>query len=261
MEDARNFTSSQRLASTFDTLIEIPEAEITAIPVVRPESFPTSNNMNIPVSIQDLVYGGKASGVGTSAKCLDRHNELISSNGEEVGPRKGQQPSGSSPSLHKQKYASKSAKQGQENLKEKSEGKRKAQVEKALPTELQNSQERDKIHGQCVQYGKNSDGIQKQGGGKNEPILSKEIDLVKLGNHFETFNKESLAKLKNSEYIQQKLGRDILQVKDSQKIIIGLESVNKDNILSLTQICARIESKVTLLNQQDENSISSITKN
>ncbi|MBW0486116.1 hypothetical protein O181_025831 [Austropuccinia psidii MF-1] len=155
MEDARASTSSQRLLSTFDTLIGSPEAEITAIPVVRPESFPTGKNRNIPVSIQDLVYGGKAEGVGTSSNSLDRHNELISSSEEvhgprkdrgsseglethflqrksptdksllekpkhvtrgpeeEVGPRKGQQPSVSSPSLHKQKPASTSAKQVQ----------------------------------------------------------------------------------------------------------------------------------------------------
>ncbi|MBW0537909.1 hypothetical protein O181_077624 [Austropuccinia psidii MF-1] len=151
MKDSRTSTSSQRLASTFETLIESPEADITAIPFVRPESFPTGNNRNIPVSIQELVYGGKAAGVGTSAKSLDRHNELISSIEEAHGPvkdrgssevldthflqrtsptvqilvekpkhavrgseeevvqRKAQQPSGSSPSLHKQKSASTSA--------------------------------------------------------------------------------------------------------------------------------------------------------
>ncbi|MBW0570103.1 hypothetical protein O181_109818 [Austropuccinia psidii MF-1] len=38
-----------------------------------------------------------------------------------------------------------------------------------------------------------------------------------------------------------------------------IENVNKDNILSLTQICARIESKVTLLNQPDGNSLYFIT--
>ncbi|MBW0501600.1 hypothetical protein O181_041315 [Austropuccinia psidii MF-1] len=233
MEDARMSTSSQRLASTFETLIESQEAEVTAIPVVMPELFPTGINRNIPVSIQELVYGSKAAGVGTSFKSLDRHNELISSREEvhrprkgrgssegldtyvlqrkittdkslvekpkhvvrgpeeEVGPRKGQQPSGSSPSLHKQKYASKSAKKGQENPKEQAEGqeKGKAQVEQALPTELQNSQEREDSHGQCVQYGKNSDGIQKQGGGNNEPILFKEIEHLKLVSHFKTFNK------------------------------------------------------------------------
>ncbi|MBW0524477.1 hypothetical protein O181_064192 [Austropuccinia psidii MF-1] len=42
--------------------------------------------------------------------------------------------------------------------------------------------------------------------------------------------------------------------------MIGLENINKDNILSLMQICARIESKVTLLNQPDDNSISFITR-
>ncbi|MBW0576880.1 hypothetical protein O181_116595 [Austropuccinia psidii MF-1] len=79
MEDARASTSSQRLARTFDTLIKRPEADITAIPVVRPESFPEGRNRNIPVSVQELVYGGKASGVGASSKSLDRNNELLSS--------------------------------------------------------------------------------------------------------------------------------------------------------------------------------------
>ncbi|MBW0576440.1 hypothetical protein O181_116155 [Austropuccinia psidii MF-1] len=147
MEDARTSTSSQSLASTFDTPIKSPEANITSIPVFRPESFQEGNNRDIPVSVQELVYGGKAAGVGTSSKYLDRHNELLSSSEEvhgprkdrgtsegldthvlqrtsptdkslaekpkhvvrgpeeEVGSRKGQQPSGSSPSLYKQNSA------------------------------------------------------------------------------------------------------------------------------------------------------------
>ncbi|MBW0526172.1 hypothetical protein O181_065887 [Austropuccinia psidii MF-1] len=154
----------------------------------EPPPVPKGYNRNIPFSIQELVYGGKAAGVGTSSKSVDRHNELISSSEkfyrprkdrgsskgldthvfqrtsptdkslvekpkhvvrgpeEEVGPRKGQEPSGSSPSLHKQISSSKSAKQGQETPKEQSEGKGKAQVEHALPTELQNSQEREDSH-------------------------------------------------------------------------------------------------------------------
>ncbi|MBW0563713.1 hypothetical protein O181_103428 [Austropuccinia psidii MF-1] len=59
--------------------------------------------------------------------------------------------------------------------------------------------------------------------------------------------------------MQQKLGNEILKVKRSQKTIIGLENVNKDNILSLAKF-SRIESKVTLLNQPDDNSISFITR-
>ncbi|MBW0493654.1 hypothetical protein O181_033369 [Austropuccinia psidii MF-1] len=143
MKDSRTSTSSQRLASTFEAYIESPEADITAIHVIRPEPFPTGNNRNIPGSIQELVYGGKAAEVETSSKSLDRKNELISSSKEvhglrkdrgssegldthvlqrtspadkslaekpkrvvrgqeeEVGPRKGQQPSGSSLSLKK----------------------------------------------------------------------------------------------------------------------------------------------------------------
>ncbi|MBW0538892.1 hypothetical protein O181_078607 [Austropuccinia psidii MF-1] len=88
MEDARASTSSQRLARTFDTLIESPEAYITALSVVRPESFTTSSNRDIPVSVQELFYGSKAAGVGASPKSLDRHHELISSSEEVHGARK-----------------------------------------------------------------------------------------------------------------------------------------------------------------------------
>ncbi|MBW0570786.1 hypothetical protein O181_110501 [Austropuccinia psidii MF-1] len=212
MEDSRTSNSCQRSAITFDTLIESPEADITAIPIVTPESFLAGSNRDIPVSVQELVYCGKAAGVGTSAKSLDRNKEQLYSNKslaekskhvvrgpeEEVGPRKGKQPSGSSPSLQKQKSASTSAKKGQKNPKEQSEGqekgkgKGKIQVEQNLPIELHHSQQREDSHGQCDQYGKNSDGIQKQGGGNIEPIISKEVDLVKLVTHFETCNKEIL---------------------------------------------------------------------
>ncbi|MBW0570933.1 hypothetical protein O181_110648 [Austropuccinia psidii MF-1] len=54
MEHARAYTSSKRLASTFDTLIESPEADITAISVIKPESQSTGNNRDIPVSVQEL---------------------------------------------------------------------------------------------------------------------------------------------------------------------------------------------------------------
>ncbi|MBW0579178.1 hypothetical protein O181_118893 [Austropuccinia psidii MF-1] len=74
MEDARPSTSSQRLASAFKALIGIPEADITAIAVVRPESLSTDNNRDIPVSVQELVYGSKNARVGTSPKSLDRHH-------------------------------------------------------------------------------------------------------------------------------------------------------------------------------------------
>ncbi|MBW0549544.1 hypothetical protein O181_089259 [Austropuccinia psidii MF-1] len=219
MQDVRTSTSSQSSARNVYTLIESPKADITAILIVRPESFPKGRSRDIPVSVQELVYGGKAAGVGTSSKYLVRHNELISASEEahgprkqrgpsegldthvlqrtsptdkslveklknfvrgpeeEVGPRKGKQPCGSSPSLHKQECASTRDRQGQASPKvqsegqEKGKGKGRIQLEQALPTEVQHSKERKDTHGQCVQYGKKSDGIQKEGGGKSEPIL------------------------------------------------------------------------------------------
>ncbi|MBW0562665.1 hypothetical protein O181_102380 [Austropuccinia psidii MF-1] len=230
MEDARASTSSKILARTFDTLIESPEADITAIPV-------SLDRHNEILSSSEEAHGPRKD--RRTSEWLDTHvlqetgptdkslvekpKHFVRGPEEEAGPRKGQQPSGSSPSLHKQNSTSKSAKQGQANPKEQSEGqakgkgKGKVQVEQALPTELQNSQEREDSHGQCVQYCKNSNGIQKQGGGKIEPIISKEVELVKLVTHFETCNKQILAKLNNFEYIQQKLGREISQVTESQK--------------------------------------------
>ncbi|MBW0565757.1 hypothetical protein O181_105472 [Austropuccinia psidii MF-1] len=284
MEDARTSTISQRLASTSGTLIDSPEADVTAISV-RPKSLPTGSSRNIPVhhelisSIEEVHGARKDRGTSeglethflqrtspTDKSVVKKPKHVIRGSEEEVGPRQGQHPSGSSPSIHQQHSASTSAKQAQANHKDQSKwqakgkGKGKAQGEQALPSELQSSQEREDSHGQCVQYGKNSDGIQKQGIGKTEPIFPKEIDLVRLVTQLESCNKEIMIKLKKFEYIQQKLGIEILQVKETQKTIVGLENVNKHNILSLTQICARIESKFTLPNQTDENSISFIAR-
>ncbi|MBW0558535.1 hypothetical protein O181_098250 [Austropuccinia psidii MF-1] len=88
MEDARNSISSQRLASTFETLLNIPEADITAIPVVRYEQFPTVRSGNIPVSVQELVYDRKTARMRAPAKLPDRENELLYSSEEVLGPRK-----------------------------------------------------------------------------------------------------------------------------------------------------------------------------
>ncbi|MBW0492995.1 hypothetical protein O181_032710, partial [Austropuccinia psidii MF-1] len=93
IEDVRTSTSSQRLASAFETLLEIPEADLTSIPVVRSEPFPTGNSGNIPVSVQELVYGGKTAGVGTSAKPLDSKNKLLFSSKEALGPTKDRETS------------------------------------------------------------------------------------------------------------------------------------------------------------------------
>ncbi|MBW0588396.1 hypothetical protein O181_128111 [Austropuccinia psidii MF-1] len=77
MEDSRTYTSSQRLVNTFDTVIESPEAQMNAISVVRPESLSTANNRDIPVSVQELVYGSKTPRAGTFPKSLDKHHKVV----------------------------------------------------------------------------------------------------------------------------------------------------------------------------------------
>ncbi|MBW0573191.1 hypothetical protein O181_112906 [Austropuccinia psidii MF-1] len=96
-KDARSSTSSQRLSRTSESLIESPGTDITVIGIVRPEPFSTRKNRDIPVSVQDLIYGRKETRVGTSVKSLHRYNELIYSSEELHGPRKDR---GSSQGLH-----------------------------------------------------------------------------------------------------------------------------------------------------------------
>ncbi|MBW0470507.1 hypothetical protein O181_010222 [Austropuccinia psidii MF-1] len=90
IKDSITSPSSQRLFSTFDTIIESPESEITLIPVFSSEKFETSISRDIPVSIQELDHGFKEAGMVTSSQLLDRDNELLPSSGEALWPEKTQ---------------------------------------------------------------------------------------------------------------------------------------------------------------------------
>ncbi|MBW0521945.1 hypothetical protein O181_061660 [Austropuccinia psidii MF-1] len=73
----RSSTSSQSLVSTFDTLLDSPEAEVTAISYVRSDHLSGSGSRDIPVPGQELVCGRKAAGVKTSFHILDSNDELL----------------------------------------------------------------------------------------------------------------------------------------------------------------------------------------
>ncbi|MBW0554538.1 hypothetical protein O181_094253 [Austropuccinia psidii MF-1] len=82
MEDAKDSTC------TFQTIIDSPESEITAIPVVRYEQLPTSRSRNIPVSVQELAYGSKAAGVGTSSQLFDGEMNSYLQVNKLLGPKR-----------------------------------------------------------------------------------------------------------------------------------------------------------------------------
>ncbi|MBW0555435.1 hypothetical protein O181_095150 [Austropuccinia psidii MF-1] len=143
MEDARTSTSSQRLASTSDTLIESPEADIAAI-AVRPESLPTGSSRDIPVhhelisSSEELHGARKDRGTfewldnhvsqrtsPTGKSLVEKPKHVTRASEEESGPRQGQHPSGSSPSIHQQASTSTSAKQAKATPKTNHKGKQK----------------------------------------------------------------------------------------------------------------------------------------
>ncbi|MBW0588206.1 hypothetical protein O181_127921 [Austropuccinia psidii MF-1] len=88
MEDSRASNSSKRLARNFEAPLKSPEADITTICVARSEKLPGCICRDIPVSVQELVYGGKEEGVESSSKLIDRRNELLPSVEEVLWPRK-----------------------------------------------------------------------------------------------------------------------------------------------------------------------------
>ncbi|MBW0587763.1 hypothetical protein O181_127478, partial [Austropuccinia psidii MF-1] len=49
---------------------------------------PTGSSGDLPVSVQELVYGPQTARVGASPKSLNRHHELLSSSKEAHGARK-----------------------------------------------------------------------------------------------------------------------------------------------------------------------------
>ncbi|MBW0538630.1 hypothetical protein O181_078345 [Austropuccinia psidii MF-1] len=88
MEESRDTTSSKSLTSTFDNILESPEAEINAIPSARSEKLMGRRSRDIPCSVTEMVYGGNEEGVGTFSKIIDRDTKLISSSETSLGPRK-----------------------------------------------------------------------------------------------------------------------------------------------------------------------------
>ncbi|MBW0568534.1 hypothetical protein O181_108249 [Austropuccinia psidii MF-1] len=88
MEYFRTSTISQRLDRSFDTLLEILGSEMTAILVVRYEKITGRRSIDIPVSVKEMVYGGKEAGVGISENIVDRDNEIISPSEEALGSGK-----------------------------------------------------------------------------------------------------------------------------------------------------------------------------
>ncbi|MBW0590380.1 hypothetical protein O181_130095 [Austropuccinia psidii MF-1] len=121
---------------------------------------PKGSSGDLPVSVKELVYGCQTERVGTSPKSLDRHKELLSSSKEAHRSIKDRRTSEGldtnvlqrTSATDKSLVEKPNAKQAQASPKDQSEGqaKGKAQVEQALPTELQNPKARKDSHGQCV---------------------------------------------------------------------------------------------------------------
>ncbi|MBW0517604.1 hypothetical protein O181_057319 [Austropuccinia psidii MF-1] len=134
MEDARTSTSSQRpesfpTGSSRDIPVSVQKlvyGSKTAQVGTSPKSLDRHHEL---ISSSEEVHGarkdrGASEGLDTHVlqrtsptdkSLVEKPKHVIRGSEEEVGPRQGQHTSGSSPSIHQQKSASKTAKQAQEN--------------------------------------------------------------------------------------------------------------------------------------------------
>ncbi|MBW0579328.1 hypothetical protein O181_119043 [Austropuccinia psidii MF-1] len=108
-----------------------------------------------PVSVQELIYGGKEEGVRTSSQLVDRENELLPSGDQkkELAQKKDnshvEASQASTSKIPPQKVADTGKKAPKKKAKQKQKGK--VQVEQALPSELQNYKGGKGSYGKCIQ--------------------------------------------------------------------------------------------------------------
>ncbi|MBW0479204.1 hypothetical protein O181_018919 [Austropuccinia psidii MF-1] len=77
MEDTRTLTSSHRLATNFETLLQSQKADIITFPVLISESPPGSSSRDIPLSVQKLIYYREEEEVENCVQLVDTENELL----------------------------------------------------------------------------------------------------------------------------------------------------------------------------------------
>ncbi|MBW0514658.1 hypothetical protein O181_054373 [Austropuccinia psidii MF-1] len=92
IEDARNLTSSQRLASTFYTILESPEAEITDITVVISEKLSASSNGIYQSQYKNWFIAASGRTILEDESLVDKPKHFVRGPEEIVGPKELQQP-------------------------------------------------------------------------------------------------------------------------------------------------------------------------
>ncbi|MBW0533737.1 hypothetical protein O181_073452 [Austropuccinia psidii MF-1] len=77
MEYARASTSSQRLVSTFDPLLETSEPDITSVALIRSESISGLIHVDIPVPVKELVHGSQGTRLRESTMPENGDHDLL----------------------------------------------------------------------------------------------------------------------------------------------------------------------------------------
>ncbi|MBW0548506.1 hypothetical protein O181_088221 [Austropuccinia psidii MF-1] len=226
--------------------------------IFRSEPLPSGRNRNLSIPIQKFVQRTQRRGAGNMPKPLAGGHELLLTHQEIYGPEEvvgkdssfgDRRPSGiyhlQTSSRSVQRQAQRTSEEAERSQEPSRQGQRQSQLAQTLPTGVQDSQIGAFSHGQCLQYGEDSYGIQNQGEGKDEQNLSteiiQEINLVKTSINVEIGK------------IYAKLTKMTLEINDLKNNDKHFSEMHKSVIAKvelLTNTCDRIESKYHV--QDDE---------
>ncbi|MBW0561305.1 hypothetical protein O181_101020 [Austropuccinia psidii MF-1] len=128
------------------------------------------------------------------------------------------------------------------------QGKRERKLAQTLPTGVQDPQIGAFSHGQCLQYGKDSYGIQRQRAGKDLKDLSTQI--IEEIQFFESSIDVELGKF---DAKLNKITSDISELKRNDKKYTEWYKLTNVKLDSITSTCDRIENKCQVQNHEMED--------
>ncbi|MBW0484580.1 hypothetical protein O181_024295 [Austropuccinia psidii MF-1] len=182
-----------------------------------------------PLSCKDKVKKIKNCFKDQSLLSIDQKKEL------EMPPTLEEDPVASTSSRSIQRESQRTSEEEERSQEPSRQGQRQSQLEQTLPTREQDPQIGAFSHGQCLQYGQNSYGIQSQRAGKDEQEFSTQIiDEIQ-------FFKSSIdVELGKSDAKLNKIIMDMSELKRNDKKYTEWYQLKNVRFDSITNTCDRI---------------------
>ncbi|MBW0478505.1 hypothetical protein O181_018220 [Austropuccinia psidii MF-1] len=137
-----------------------------------------------------------------------------------------------------QRKAQRTSEESERSQEPSRKGKRQSQLSQTLPTGVQDPQIGALNHGQCLQYGQNSHGIDSQRAGKDDQDISMQIIQ-----EIQFFKSSIDVELGKFDAKLNKITSDISELKRNDKTSTEWYKLTNVKLDSITNTCDRIESK------------------